>query len=332
MFTSDNGSGYRPANLPLRGRKGSVFEVKRNWIFSLERKYTQSWGNNKVISFKAHLTNFELVQENLLLRYIPQNQLYFKMRVNPNDLDDIYLQGGVRVPAFLHGPPLAQATLHKDFLFVQFSISRPIISSQTQLSIFTLSFQFSPQATLSRPRAHRSEVLAHITDWLPTLLGLAGGLLRTFCISVFWYFCIFVFLSLSPIGCQPCWDLLEVFLKISVFVYFGLFLSWLISLSERNIVFSPTDNSNWWLWPLAGSHSRFLLLYFLEIILVTIFLSFHIQEIILITLFFLFFLLATILGDLFPFSSFSGNHSHDSFPLLFRKPCSRLYFLSSSSS
>ena len=113
------------------------------------------------------------------------------MRVNPNDLDDIYLQGGVRVPAFLHGPPLAQATLHKDFLFVQFSISRPIISSQTQLSIFTLSFQFSPQATLSRPRAHRSEVLAHITDWSPTLLGLAGGLLRTFCISVCLYLSVF---------------------------------------------------------------------------------------------------------------------------------------------
>ena len=28
VFTSDNGSGYRPANLPLRGKKGSVFEVK----------------------------------------------------------------------------------------------------------------------------------------------------------------------------------------------------------------------------------------------------------------------------------------------------------------
>ena len=229
-------------------------------------------------------------------------------------------------------PPLPRQPSTKIFCLFSFPF-------HAQLSVLRLNFPFSrsvfnfpPQATLSRPRAHTSEVLAHITDWLPTLLGLAGGLLRTFCISVFWYFCIFVFLSLSPIGCQPCWDLLEVFLKISVFVYFGLFLSWLISLSERNIVFSPTDNSNWWLWPLAGSHSRFLLLYFLEIILVTIFLSFHIQEIILITLFFLFFLLATILGVLFPFSSFSGNHSHDSFPLLFRKPCSRFYFLSSSSS
>ena len=28
VFTSDNGSGYRPANLPLRGKKGSVFEVR----------------------------------------------------------------------------------------------------------------------------------------------------------------------------------------------------------------------------------------------------------------------------------------------------------------
>ena len=99
-------------------------------------------------------------------------------------------------------PPLPrQATLHKDFLFVQFSSSRAILSFQTQPSfsgqttIFTLSFQFSPQATLSRPRAHRSEVLAHITDWLPTLLGLAGGLLRTFCISVFWYFCISIFIT-----------------------------------------------------------------------------------------------------------------------------------------
>ena len=37
------------------------------------------------------------------------------MRVYPNDLNDIYLQGGVRVPAFLHGPPLAQAIFLKDF-------------------------------------------------------------------------------------------------------------------------------------------------------------------------------------------------------------------------
>jgi len=70
VFTSDNGSGYRPANLPLRGKKGSVFE------------------------------------------------------------------GGVRVPAFLHGVPLAKATL---------------------------------------TRPHTSDALAHITDWLPTLLGLAGA-------------------------------------------------------------------------------------------------------------------------------------------------------------
>jgi len=71
VFTSDNGSGYRPANLPLRGRKGSVFE------------------------------------------------------------------GGVRVPAFLHGPPLTSA--------------------------------------MSVAPGTRSQALAHITDWLPTLLGLAGG-------------------------------------------------------------------------------------------------------------------------------------------------------------
>ena len=48
----------------------------------------------------------------------------------------------MRVPAFLHGVPLAQATL-------------------------------------TRPRAHTSEALAHITDWLPTLLGLAGGELES---------------------------------------------------------------------------------------------------------------------------------------------------------
>ena len=46
------------------------------------------------------------------------------------------------MPAFLHGVPLAQATL-------------------------------------TRPRAHTSEALAHITDWLPTLLGLAGGELES---------------------------------------------------------------------------------------------------------------------------------------------------------
>ena len=131
------------------------------------------------------------------------------MRVNPNDLDDIYLQGGVRVPAFLHGPPLAQATFLKDFLFVQFSISRQILSFQTQLLnsgqtiIFTLRFQFSPQATLSRPRAHRSEVLAHITDWLPTLLGLAGGHLKTFFVSVYLYFYLYHRLVANPAG--TCW-------------------------------------------------------------------------------------------------------------------------------
>ena len=125
-------------------------------------------------------------------------------------------------------PPLPrQATLHKDFLFVQFSSSRAILSFQTQPSfsgqttIFTLSFQFSPQATLSRPRAHTSEVLAHITDWLPTLLGLAGGLLISLYICIFQY----LLINLSSIVCQRRWDLLEVVLKSSFFVYFGLFLS-----------------------------------------------------------------------------------------------------------
>ena len=66
------------------------------------------------------------------------------MRVDPNDLDDIYLQGGVRVPAFLHGLPLAQATFLEDFLFVQFSISRPIISSQTQTFHFHAQFSIFP--------------------------------------------------------------------------------------------------------------------------------------------------------------------------------------------
>ena len=159
----------------------------------------------------------------------------------------------------------------------------------------------------------------------PTLLGLAGGLLISLYICIFQY----LLINLSSIVCQRRWNLLKIFLFLHILVYFYPD-SYLYH--KKILFFSPTDNSNWWLWPLAGSHSRFLLLYFLEIILVTIFLSFHIQEIILITLFSLFFLLATILRDLFPFSSFSGNHSHDSFPLLFRKPCSRFYFLSSSSS
>ena len=73
------------------------------------------------------------------------------MRVYPNDLDDIYLQGGVRVPAFLHGPPLAQATFLKDFLFVQFSISRPIISSLTQTFYFHAQFSISPPGNPESP-------------------------------------------------------------------------------------------------------------------------------------------------------------------------------------
>ena len=39
VFTSDNGSGYRPANLPLRGKKGSVFEVKKGIGFSFTEKF-----------------------------------------------------------------------------------------------------------------------------------------------------------------------------------------------------------------------------------------------------------------------------------------------------
>ena len=93
VFTSDNGSGYRPANLPLRGRKGSVFEVRQPPTFSY--------------SCTAHL------------------------------LSSYSCQGGVRVPAFLHGPPLTSA--------------------------------------MSVAPGTRSQALAHITDWLPTLLGLAGG-------------------------------------------------------------------------------------------------------------------------------------------------------------
>ena len=44
--------------------------------------------------------------------------------------------------------------------------------------ILVLSFHHGDnpdQATLIHPRAHTSDALAHITDWLPTLLGLAGG-------------------------------------------------------------------------------------------------------------------------------------------------------------
>ena len=70
VFTCDDGAGYRSANLPLRGRKGTVWE------------------------------------------------------------------GGVRVPAFLSGPPLAQHS--------------------------------------SLPPGHTSTALTHITDWFPTILRLAG--------------------------------------------------------------------------------------------------------------------------------------------------------------
>ena len=111
------------------------------------------------------------------------------MRVYPIDLDEIYLQGGVRVPAFLHGPPLAQATGNLPQRLFVCSIFHFTPNSQFPDSTFHFHAQFSislPQATLSRPRAHRSEVLAHITDWLPTLLGLAGGLLKNFCFCVFW--------------------------------------------------------------------------------------------------------------------------------------------------
>eukprot|EP00090_Calanus_glacialis_P012886 TRINITY_DN21515_c0_g1_i1.p1 TRINITY_DN21515_c0_g1~~TRINITY_DN21515_c0_g1_i1.p1 ORF type:complete len:501 (-),score=111.45 TRINITY_DN21515_c0_g1_i1:46-1548(-) len=75
IFTSDNGSGYRTANAPLRGKKGSVYE------------------------------------------------------------------GGVRVPAFLHGPPL---TDH-----------------------------------MNAEPGYTSTALTHITDWFPTLLKLAGHNLTT---------------------------------------------------------------------------------------------------------------------------------------------------------
>ena len=91
--------------------------------------------------------------------------------------------------------PLPRQPSSKIFCLFSFPFHAQLSVLWLRLSIFTLSFQFPPQATLSRPRAHRSEVLAHITDWLPTLLGLAGGLLRTFCISVFWYFCISIFIT-----------------------------------------------------------------------------------------------------------------------------------------
>ena len=83
-------------------------------------------------------------------------------------------------------PPLPRQPSTKIFCLFSFPF-------HAQLSVLRLNFPFSrsvfnfpPQATLSRPRAHRSEVLAHITDWLPTLLGLAGGLLKNFCFCVFW--------------------------------------------------------------------------------------------------------------------------------------------------
>jgi len=75
IFTSDNGSGFRNANAPLRGKKGSVYE------------------------------------------------------------------GGVRVPAFIHGPPLTDHMTEKPGL--------------------------------------TSSALIHITDWFPTLLRLAGHNLTT---------------------------------------------------------------------------------------------------------------------------------------------------------
>ena len=100
--------------------------------------------------------------------------------------------------------PLPRQPSSKIFCLFSFPFHAQLSVLWLRLSIFTLSFQFPPQATLSRPRAHRSEVLAHITDWLPTLLGLAGGLLRTFCISVFPYFvyfvCINAFSVASPHG------------------------------------------------------------------------------------------------------------------------------------
>ena len=88
--------------------------------------------------------------------------------------------------------PLPRQPSSKIFCLFSFPFHAQLSVLRLRLSIFTLSFQFPPQATLSRPRAHRSEVLAHITDWLPTLLGLAGGHLRTFSISVFLYFIITV--------------------------------------------------------------------------------------------------------------------------------------------
>ena len=75
IFTSDNGSGYRSANAPLRGKKGSVYE------------------------------------------------------------------GGVRVPAFIHGPPLAN--------------------------------------NMNTRPGYTSTALTHITDWFPTILKLAGHSLNT---------------------------------------------------------------------------------------------------------------------------------------------------------
>ena len=64
------------------------------------------------------------------------------MRVYPNDLDDIYLQGGVRVPAFLHGPPLAQAGNPSQRFFVC-SIFQFTRNSQFPDSTFHFPAQFS---------------------------------------------------------------------------------------------------------------------------------------------------------------------------------------------
>ena len=64
------------------------------------------------------------------------------MRVYPNDLDDIYLQGGVRVPAFVHGPPLAQAGNPSQRFFV------------CSIFQFTRNSQFPDSTFIFRPNYH----------------------------------------------------------------------------------------------------------------------------------------------------------------------------------